>query len=245
MTTIFGMARRAFAGGQGTAPEKVGRLGFDDGEEPRSVWPKAKILKVLEDRYGDLEMLGEEAGYSLYGAVENDIRFAIVLVHASTLGTKTKDIAEVGFVARFTSFPLTETAEEGINRNLHISVVARDAGGDLFLIGGVLASGEFNDGAFALVLDAWRRDLIVTLQGVTGGSLADSHPATQFSAVRTFAQNHAPNDEHTPLADVLDRFMGADRHAPSVGDAFDGGKKRGFLEKIGFLTRVFSRGDGV
>jgi len=144
-------------------------------------WPVEEVAAALRARFADLEHLGDEAGYRLYGVEDRGVRFAVVLVLAGGAGD---EVGEVGFLARFTGYQLTDAGLAAINRNLHLSVASYDPSGDIFVIGGVQAGGPFNAAAFSLVIDSWRRDLAIALQGLDGGAIVEAFPAAQFDQVR-------------------------------------------------------------
>ena len=164
--------------------EKI-KQSFSDAE---GVWPRRAIVDVLEQRYAEVEDLGEHQGFALYGVTENQIRFVVVLVPANGAPDM---IGEVGFLARFVGFTLTDPGRDAVNRNLHISVLEEGGEGDLLLIGGIKASGAFQAASFSLVLDAWRRDIIIALQGIEGTSAPTAFAAAQLEEVRSYASNAA------------------------------------------------------
>lgn len=151
-----------------------------------------------------MDDLGEEQGFSLYGVTDGDIRFAVVL--ALVEGAPDK-VSEVGFLARFSGFNLSPAQLEGVNRNLHISVAAFHSDSDLYLIGGVAAAGDFKEDTFTLILEAWRRDLLVILQSMSvSESLAGAYPAARLAAVREFAVNRA--DETSSAGALFAAYAG-------------------------------------
>ena len=191
------------------------------------VWPRARLLSALRKRYPALDDLGEEQGFGLYGVTDGDIRFAVVL--ALVEGAPDK-VSEVGFLARFSGFNLSPSQLEGVNRNLHISVAAFHSDGDLYLIGGVAAAGEFNEGTFFLILEAWRRDLLVILQSMSlSETLAGAHPAARLAAVQKFAMNRA--DGAQSAAALFSSFAGAGRALATCADCAGRGK-------TGFFARA-------
>ncbi len=201
---------------------KSGAAGLASG-----VWPRAKLLAALRKRYPALDDLGEEQGFGLYGVTDGDIRFAVVL--ALVEGAPDK-VSEVGFLARFSGFNLSPTQLDGVNRNLHISVAAFHSDGDLYLIGGVAAAGEFNETTFILILEAWRRDLLVILQSMSlSETLAGAHPAARLAAVQKFAVNRA--DGAQSAAAMFSSFAGAGRALATCADC--GGRG-----KTGFFART-------
>ncbi len=184
---------------------------------------------MLRSRYRQLDDLGEEDGLSLFGVNEGEVRFVVALILVE--GAKDK-VAEVGFLARFSGFALSNAQLDSLNRNLHISVATFHNDGDLYVIGGVSAAGEFSDGSFSLILEAWKRDLLVTLHGISSASFVDAFPAARSAAALQFATNKVGP---SPAA-LFQSFAGPDRHrlCPSCGG-------RG---RTGFIARTCSPCDG-
>jgi hypothetical protein len=194
---------------------------------PDGVWPKAKIVAALKRRYSSVDDLGEESGYDVYGVTDGEIRFAVVM--ALVAGAPDK-VSEVGFLARFSGFNLSQPQLESVNRNLHISIAAFNTDGDLYLIGGVSAEGAFNEGTFTLILEAWKRDLLVILQSMSlSHMLADAVPMARLDAVRRFAVNAAPAD--AGAGDLFTAFAGGAHRALSVCINCAGRGKTGFLAR--------------
>ena len=165
--------------------QKSGSPGLADG-----LWPRSKVLTALKKRYAAIDDLGEESGFAIYGVTDGDVRFAVVM--ALVEGAKNK-VSEVGFLARFSGFNLSQPQLDSVNRNLHISVASFHTDGDLYLIGGVAAAGAFKEGTFLLILEAWRRDLLVILQSMSlSHTLARAHPAARLETAMKFATNRAP-----------------------------------------------------
>lgn len=152
-------------------------------------WPRAAIVTSLEQRYEEVGHLGDDTGISFYGVSDRGVRFVAALVHADG---SDQAIVEVGFLARFTGYSLSDQAMQGVNGNLHVSVVVLDGEGDLYLIGGVQAADAYDDATFALILEAWRRDMMIVIQAVSGGSMMEAFPAARYAAARKFAENAAP-----------------------------------------------------
>lgn len=157
-----------------------------EGRRGRVSWPRSRIVTALRSRYHSLDDLGEEDGISLYGVSEGEVRFVVALILLD--GAKDK-VAEIGFLARFSGFTLSNAQLETLNRNLHISVATFHNDGDLYLIGGVAAAGAFSDGAFLLVLEAWKRDVLVILHGISSASFIDAFPFARSGAALRFAAN--------------------------------------------------------
>jgi len=212
-----------------------------DGDDTRAqlsdgVWPRAEITAVLSRRYGQIEHIRDENGFALYGVSDHDVRFVVALVTAA--GAEDQ-ISEVGFIARFSGFEIGINQLEALNRNLHLSLAAIDTDGDIFLIGGVKAQGTFNEGSFSMVLESWRRDLALVIQGVTGGSsFLDAFPAARLEAVQAFATNTAPtiasaeapeDGKQMWAGDMLSKFMGTERASFAPCEECGG---RGKLHKV-------------
>jgi hypothetical protein len=122
---------------------------------------------------------------------------------------------------------------ETINRNLHIAVASIEPNGDLFLMAGMQPTGAFDAGQFAMVLEAWKRDLMITLAGLSSGqaSLAAAFPAASMEAARNFATNAAPAPVDGRPVDMLASFLGAKNNREICGDC-SGRGKRGFIARV-------------
>lgn len=163
----------------------------DEGRLARTFWPKGKVISALRNRYHTLEDLGEEDGFRLYGVADGDVRFVVALI---LIEGSAERVAEIGFLARFSGFALSNAQLDAVNRNLHISVATFHNDGDLYLLGGVAAAGDFSEGTFGLILEAWKRDLLVVLNGITSASFVDAFPAAKSEAALRFATNRAKGD---------------------------------------------------
>lgn len=190
-------------------------------------WPHAKIVDVLKRRYQRLERLGDQQGFTLFGISDNGVNFVVALIEGPNAGS----VAEIGFLARFVGFRADAAAIERINRNLHLSIASIEGEGDLYLLAGVEASGTFDEKTFALVLDAWRRDLMLVLNALSGTtSVAAAFPMAQAEAARSFAINLPPKHAHGDGADLLKAFMGSG--TPKVLCKDCGGRgKRGLVAR--------------
>jgi hypothetical protein len=159
-----------------------------DSRLARAFWPAGKVVSALRSRYHALEDLGEEDGFHLYGVSEGEVRFVIALI---MLEGSAERVAEIGFLSRFSGFLLNNAQLDAVNRNLHISVATFHNDGDLYLLGGVAAAGDFNEGTFGLILEAWKRDLLVVLHAISSASFVDAFPAARSETARRFATNRA------------------------------------------------------
>ena len=233
------MIRTFFADREGRGDEARAHLAAREG-----LWPRDAVKQALKRRYRNVEDLGDEQGFALYGVVENDLRFVVALVLAEGASDL---VTEVGFLARFTGFDVSASSIEEINRNLHLSVVATGPDGDLYLMGGVAASGEFAEASFLNVLEVWRRDLAMVVLGVSGGgSFVEAFPAAKFSAARTFAQNSAPDSAvagepggRCDPGEMLSKFLGAPKASFGACPSCAG---RG---RTGLIARTCAVCDGV
>ncbi len=200
---------------------------FSGGADEGS-WPLSKITAALKAKYGAVDTLGEDGPLKVYGVQDNGVNFVVALMQSAAGSGK---VVELGFLARFVGFPVTVQTIEGLNRNLHISVAALE-GADLFLMAGLQVTGNYDDGQFALVLEAWRRDLMVTLHGLSGdqASMAEAFPAAKMAAARNFATNKAPNAETGEAFDMLSGFLGANS-SKIVCEDCGGRGKRGFIAR--------------
>ncbi len=162
-----------------------------DGRLAHSYWPRGKILSVLKNRYHAFDDLGVEDGFHLYGVTDGEVRFVVALILIEGSADK---VAEIGFLARFSGFTFSNAQLDGVNRNLHISVATFHSDGDLYVLGGVAAAGDFSEGAFGLILEAWKRDLLVVLHGISSSSFVETSPAGRSEAARRFATNRADGD---------------------------------------------------
>ena len=192
-------------------------------------WPRDKVVGALETQYGDLDKLGEEGPLSVYGVQDNGVNFVVAIMET---GPGSGKIAELGFLARFVGFDLDTRLVETINRSLHISVASIEGGGDLFLMAGLQAAGAFDGGQFNLMLESWRRDLMITLHGLSSeASFAASFPAAKLEAARQFAVNVAPAPAAGMPVDLLASYLGAKSMREVCGDC--GGRgKRGFIARL-------------
>ena len=222
------MFKKLFSGGDRKQEEARKSLTAD-------FWPRTEITKALEQRYSQVKHLQDDKGFALYGVVDNDLQFVVALV---TVPGAENLISEVGFIARFSNFDIGQNQLEALNRNLHLSLAAFDQAGDIYLIGGVKAQGEFNSGAFTLVLDSWRRDLLLVIMGLNEKvSFMDAFPAAKLEAVQKFALNTKPIENSdsqktgVPTQDMLSRFMSTTRASFAPCAECDGRGKRGLIAR--------------
>lgn len=192
-------------------------------------WPLTKVVGALEGQYGAIEALGEEGPLKVFGVQENGVNFVVAIMQTAADSGK---VAELGFLARFVGFEVELQLVETINRNLHISMVSME-GADLFLMAGMQVAGAYDQSQFKQILDTWRRDLMVTLQGLSSdqSSMAAAFPAARLESARAFAVNAAPAPVEGRPADMLSSFLGANM-SKAVCDECGGRGKRGFIAKF-------------
>ncbi len=193
-------------------------------------WPKSAIVDALEDRYGQVSHLQDDAGFSLYGINDGKLNFIVALVEVHGAPDQ---VTEVGFLTRFSGFEVHQHDIEFINRNLHISVCGLE-GGDLYLVGGVQAAGAFNPTSFGMILESWKRDIYMVLQSLSGGaSLLSAFPGGVSDAARRFATNMAPttsDEKAAPPKDLFKAFFG-DGARKSLCLDCEGRGKQGFIAR--------------
>ncbi|MEM9704958.1 MAG: hypothetical protein AAF850_02645 [Pseudomonadota bacterium] len=162
---------------------------FGGARAAQGAWPKASIVKALSEHYGDVEELGGEQGFSLYGVTKSNLNFVVALLEVQGAPDR---ISEIGFLARFVGFSLEPAEVEMLNRNLHISV-CRPENDDFFLLAGIAADGGFNPDTFKLILQAWQRDLTIALLAMSGNADASgAFPVLSSPAALKFSSNAAP-----------------------------------------------------
>lgn len=218
-----------------------------DSTGAEGVWPKARIVAALKKRYSKVEEIGEESGFLIYAVTDGDIPFAVVM---ALVAGAADSVTDVGFLARFSGFNLSQTQLDGVNRNLHISIASYHSDGDLYLIGGVSAAGEFSEGTFLLILEAWKRDLLVILQATSlSQSLADAHPAARLEAVRRIETVRAGAREGG--LDLFAAFAGGEGRSLALCSECGGRGRTGFFAKTcaacvgsGFVAAPRSRSGG-
>ena len=98
---------------------------------------------------------------------------------------------------------------------------------------GVQVTGAYDQGQFSLILEAWRRDLMVTLHGISGdgASFGDLFPAAKMEAAVRFATNAAPEAEGAAPVDMLKRFLGSEDASKQFCHVCDGRGKRGLIAR--------------
>ena len=195
-----------------------------------AAWPLERILNALKARYESVETVGEDGPITVFGVQDHGVNFVVAVVETAPGSGK---VVEVGFLARFVGFPVTVQVVEQLNRNLHIAVATLE-GSDLFLMAGLQVSGAYDDGKFAAIIEAWRRDLAVALHGIGDAqtSMIKAFPAARLASARQFATNAAPQETGGAPIDILSNFLGAKAAAKEICDQCDGRGKRGLIARM-------------
>ena len=83
------------------------------------------------------------------------------------------------------------------------------------------------------MLEGWRRDLMVTLAGLSNNmaSMAAAFPAAKMEAARNFAMNVAPAASQGRQIDMLSSFLGGEL-TKTMCDECGGRGKRGFIARL-------------
>lgn len=194
-----------------------------------TAWPLSKILAALKGQYESVEAVGEDGPIKVFGVQDRGVNFVVAVVEdAPDSGA----VVELGFLARFVGFSVTIEIVERLNRNLHVAVAALE-GADLYLMAGLEITGPYDAGKFAAIMESWRRDLAMTLHGISGeeSSMLRAFPAAKLPAARQFAVNAAPGEESGRSVDLLTQFLGA-RAAKEICDDCNGRGKRGLIARM-------------
>lgn len=198
--------------------------GGDQARLTGGLWPRARLLAAMRRRYSEVDDLGEESGFSLYGVTDGEVRFGVIMVLAEGAPDH---VVEIGFLARFPGYSLGKAALDGVNRNLHLSVASIHSDGDLYLIGGVAAAGEFEEGTFTLILEAWKRDLLILIQALTSKtSYAEAFLSGRLEPLARYATNRARED-----FDLFASYAGGAHRGKSLCGACGGRGRVGFIAK--------------
>lgn len=204
-------------------------------------WPMQKIVAALKARFGGVDSLGEDGPLKVYGVQDNGVNFVVAMMQT---GPGSGQVSELGFLARFIGFPLTQEVVANLNSQLHIAVASIE-NNDLFLMAGMQVVGAFDEGQFNLIIEQWRRDLSVCIHGLTGdgASMADVFPAAKLEAARKFASNMAPPGDAKSDVDMLATFLGAGKADRAECRECLGRGKRGLIARqceacdgVGFVS---------
>jgi len=150
---------------------------------PEGYWPLQSMLQVLEGRFDSVKHLADDGDNQFYEVEDRGLIFHMVFVNVAGAPDK---IAGFAFLCYFKGFDLTDEGVAALNRNLHLSVAERDEDQDgLLLFASLGIKGAWDPDLFARVLDAWNRDLVMTIKMlVPEASIAASLPAAALDMIR-------------------------------------------------------------
>ena len=215
------------------------KTGFSGAE---GVWPLQEAVAVMRRRYDLIEDLEAADGHHFFGVNDSGVNFVIVfkLVDGSSHGGAGY-FSEVYFLASFGGFEITDSALEATNRNLHFCNLSFIPSGEILLVGGAHASGGYSDAVFGMLLDAWRRDLMVTMQALTGASAATTFAEKALERTKKFMSNEVPAMPKVAEGAPAEAVDPRERFRPFLTSA--GGAKAiceacGGRGKTGFVTRT-------
>jgi hypothetical protein len=150
----------------------------------RQRWPRARIEAGIKRAFKSVLVIGEDDGHTIYDVEDAGLRFVVALVHVD--GPK-GGVVEIGFLARFVGFRLSEPVLRRLNGELHLSSAFVEEG-DLYVLAKIAAKGRFEDSRFALVLSAWKRDVAFALKALgEAPSRAAGEPAGGLERTGEFA----------------------------------------------------------
>ena len=204
------------------------------GGQSATLWPRDRVEAAILKRYGSVEGPHLRDEYVLYGVIEGQVAFVIVLHHPDG---RAKDIDQLIFYTRFEGVPIDEGTAAAINRNLHIAAAqARD--GVLEIFAGVEPSGPYDDRALAGYFDSWKRDLAVAVGVLTGGAQFGAEFGLDRDAnVAKFATNRIGEDGRA-ARELFRSFFGGAVERRVCGACSGRGR-------IGFIARRCEDCDGA
>jgi len=188
-------------------------------------WPRERIEKAISKRFGEVQGPHARDDFVLYGVLEGEVAFVIVLHHAPG---RSGEIDQIIFYTRFEGVGADSVKAAAMNRNLHLAAVQiRDHALDMFA--GVEPRGEFSDAALNSYFDAWKRDLSIVVGMLTGGvSYASAFGLDRDARVAELATNAAPDE--AAAAGLFSSLVGAGPRPVVCGEC--GGRG-----KTGFIAR--------
>ena len=135
---------------------------FAAAEKPPT-WPAVGIVSVVRKQFhSEVDYLGEVDDFSVYGVHDNGLNFVVALYH---LPRKKALVTEIALLASFVDYHFPTTIVDSINPKLHLGTAVIE-GEDLFLAAKIAPRGRFRSGAFSVMIDTWRHDLVMTLKVV-------------------------------------------------------------------------------
>jgi len=153
-------------------------------------WPSEAILTVMQRHYDRVEHMADENNGRFYEVQLNGLTFLAIMIHAEGEPEK---IVQFGFLSYFAGFEVTPSGVEALNRNLHISVAELDEQNHLILFSMIQARGTFLENRFLMVMEAWHRDIVLTLKMILpGASLRNSLSGATWSSLKGRLANYGP-----------------------------------------------------
>ena len=165
-------------------------------------WLDQSMLAIMERTYDRVTPVGGENNGRFFEVELNGITFLAILVHAEGAPEK---IVQFGFLSYFTGFDLSVTGVEALNRNLHISVAEIDEHNNLILFSMMEIRGVFDANRFGLVLEAWHRDLVMTIKMILPGASVSNELSPRLAdLMRRRAANHFdPGSQSMAVGDPI------------------------------------------
>ncbi len=181
---------------------------------PEGYWPLQSMLQVLERRFDSVKHLSDDGNNQFYEVEDRGLIFHMVFVNVEGAPDK---VAGFAFLCYFKGFDLTDEGVAALNRNLHLSVAERDEGEDgLLLFASLGIKGAWDPDLFSLVLDAWNRDLVMTIKMlVPEASIASALPAAALDMIRrrgNLVDLPSLRSETAPAAETARQFSSNAEH---------------------------------
>lgn len=148
----------------------------------RERWPRGRIEAGIRRAFKSVLVIGEDDSHTIYDVKDASLRFVIALAHDD--GPK-GGVTEIGFLARFVGFRLSEPVLRRLNGELHLGSAFIEEG-DLYVLAKIAPKGRFEDNRFALLLSAWKRDLSFALKAL--GDHPAAAAAERGETVETMAE---------------------------------------------------------
>lgn len=153
-------------------------------------WPHNAIINVMKQVYDRVIHIEDDQNQRFYEVELKGLKFLAILVHEANAPEK---IRNFGFMGYFAGFDISETGVEALNRNLHISVAEIDDQQNLILFSFFDANGTFDENRFSLILEAWHRDVVMTLKMITPTTnFQEALPARSLDIAKVYGVNSFP-----------------------------------------------------
>jgi len=145
---------------------------FFSARQQTDAWPRPPIEAAIRRAFGAVTVIGDDQGHTIYEVEDGDLRFVIALVHH---GSANAGVCEIGFLARFLRYPVSDKALRSLNSGLHLASAFIESG-ELYLIARIAATGSYDETRFGLMLEAWRRDMTFVMATLSGKKSAEAGP---------------------------------------------------------------------